>query len=44
MIDKLFKDPKFLMNVFETMKDGLMVVDSDGNILFLNPAAEEITG
>ncbi len=44
MIDKLFKDPKFLINVFETMRDGVMVVDGDGNILFFNKAAEEITG
>ena len=44
MIDKLAKDPNFLVNVFETMRDGLMVVDSDGNILFFNKAAEEITG
>ncbi len=44
MIERLFKDPKFLMNVFETMRDGLMVVDNDGNIRFFNKAAEEITG
>jgi len=44
MIDSLLKDPGFLVNVFETMRDGLMVVDADGNILFFNKAAEEITG
>lgn len=44
MIEKLCKDPGFLMNVFETMRDGLMIVDKDGNILFFNRAAEEITG
>jgi PAS domain S-box-containing protein len=32
------------MNIVETMRDGLMVVDSEGNILFFNRAAEEITG
>jgi PAS domain S-box-containing protein len=32
------------MNVFETMRDGLMIVDKDGDILFFNRAAEEITG
>ena len=42
--NKLCKDPDFLMNVFETMRDGLMIVDKDGNILFFNRAAEEITG
>ncbi len=44
MIEKLCKDPHFLMNVFETMRDGLMIVDKEGNILFFNRAAEEITG
>ncbi len=44
MIEKLCKDPRFLMNVFETMRDGLMIVDRDGNILFFNRAAEDITG
>lgn len=44
MIEKLCKDPDFLMNVFETMRDGLMIVDKEGNILFFNRAAEEITG
>ena len=44
MIEKLCKDPGFLMNVFETMRDGLMIVDKEGNILFFNRAAEEITG
>ncbi len=44
MIEKLCKDPHFLMNVLETMRDGLMIVDKDGNILLFNRAAEEITG
>ena len=44
MIEKLCKDPGFLMNVFETMRDGLMIVDKEGNILYFNRAAEEITG
>lgn len=44
MIEELLKDPKFLHEVFETMRDGLMVVDIEGNILFFNRAAEEITG
>jgi two-component system response regulator HydG len=44
MLERLLKDPKFLTNVVETMKEGLMVVDADGNILFFNKAAEEITG
>jgi two-component system response regulator HydG len=44
MIEKLIKEPQFLMNVFETMRDGLMIVNKDGDILFFNRAAEEITG
>jgi two-component system response regulator HydG len=44
MLDAFFKDPKFLLDVFETMRDGLMVVDNEGTILLFNRAAEEITG
>jgi two-component system response regulator HydG len=44
MIERFLRDPKFLLEVFETMRDGLMVVDMEGHILFFNRAAEEITG
>ena len=44
MLDKLLKNPQFLPEVFETMRDGLMVVDNEGNIVLFNRAAEEITG
>jgi two-component system, NtrC family, response regulator HydG len=44
MIEKFCREPNFLMNVFETMRDGLMIVDKDGTILLFNRAAEEITG
>ncbi len=44
MLDKLLKDPRFLPEVFETMRDGLIVVDNKGRILLFNRAAEEITG
>jgi PAS domain S-box-containing protein len=30
--------------IVNTLRDGLMVVDPDGKILFINPAAEELTG
>lgn len=43
-IEQLCKEPSFLLNVFETMRDGLMIVDKDGIILFFNHAAERITG
>ena len=36
-------DPKFLMNVFENMRDGVMIMDPESNILYLNQAAEKIT-
>jgi PAS domain S-box-containing protein len=44
MLDKLLKNPQFLPEVFETMRDGLMVVDNEGTIVLFNRAAEEITG
>jgi PAS domain S-box-containing protein len=37
-------DTKFLMNVFENMRDGLMIMDPDGHIIYFNEAAEKITG
>ena len=36
-------DPQFLMNVFETMRDGLMIMNPDGDIIYFNEAAENIT-
>lgn len=44
MIERILKDQRFMMQIVETMRDGLMVVDIDGNILFFNKAAEEMTG
>lgn len=44
MLEKFLDDPNFLMSVFETMRDGLMMIDCDGKIVFFNRAAEEITG
>lgn len=44
MLDKLLKNPQFWPEVFETMRDGLMVVDNEGTIVLFNRAAEEITG
>ncbi|HXW68378.1 MAG TPA: sigma 54-interacting transcriptional regulator [Dissulfurispiraceae bacterium] len=44
MLEKILKNPRFLPEVFETMRDGLMVIDNDGYILLFNRAAEEITG
>ena len=44
MIEHFFQDSGFLKQTVQAMRDGLMVVDVDGNILFFNKAAEEITG
>ncbi len=43
-MNNLLKDHKFLMSLLETMAEGLMVVDKEGNVIYLNPAAERITG
>src|SRR5512135_674107 len=42
--ERLLKDAQFLPEMFEVMRDGLMVVDNKGIILLFNRAAEEITG
>ena len=34
---------KFLMNVFESMRDGVMIMDPDGIVVYFNKAAEKIT-
>jgi two-component system response regulator HydG len=44
MIGNILKNPQFLPEMFETMRDGLMVTDNLGNIVLFNRAAEEITG
>lgn len=44
MINALLKDAKFLLNAIEAMRDGLMIVDPDGNVIFFNKAAETMTG
>ena len=36
-------DPKFLANVLETMREGIMIMDLEGNIIYFNRAAEKIT-
>ncbi len=44
MLDRLLKDPRFLPELFEILRDGLIVVNHKGVILLFNRAAEEITG
>jgi len=39
-----FQDERFLSSLLDTMTDGVMVVDPDGIIMCMNPAAERITG
>src|SRR5512139_235095 len=44
MLEKLLQDPHTLPEVFDAIRDGLMVVDPQGIIQFFNRAAEEMTG
>ena len=37
-------NPKFLMNVFESILDAIIIMNPDGNIIYFNDAAEKITG
>ena len=43
-IDKIMKDPQFFLNICNSITNALMLVDTKGNIIFFNRAAEEITG
>ncbi len=43
-INDILQDAEFMGSVLDTMRDGLMVVDRDGVILFFNRAAEQMTG
>lgn len=43
-MNKLLRDSNFLMTVFETMHDGLIIMDHNRCIRFINKAAEKITG
>lgn len=43
-LENIVKDPGFFLNVFETMREGVMVIDEAGSILYFNKAAEEISG
>ena len=44
LFDKRLLDPHVLPEVFDAIRDGLMVVDTKGIVRFFNRAAEEITG
>lgn len=44
MIEKILKDSHILPDVFDAIRDGLMVVDTKGIIRFFNRAAEDMTG
>ena len=35
---------KYWKTIVDTLQDGLMVIDPEGNILAMNPAAERLTG
>jgi PAS domain S-box-containing protein len=40
----LMKIAQYWRTIVDTLQDGLLVVDPGGNILFMNPAAERLTG
>jgi PAS domain S-box-containing protein len=40
----LMEIAKYWKTIVDTLQDGLMVMDPDGNILAMNPAAEKLTG
>jgi PAS domain S-box-containing protein len=44
LLEKQAQDPRFFLHVFETMREGVMIIDDAGNINYFNKAAEEITG
>lgn len=44
MFDRFLKDPLFFPELFEALRDGLLIVDQKGRIVSMNRAAEEITG
>ncbi|MHB8834091.1 MAG: sigma-54 interaction domain-containing protein [Candidatus Methylomirabilia bacterium] len=44
IVARLSSDPQFLPELFETMRDGVVVIDGKGFIRLFNRAAEEMTG
>ena len=44
MLEKLLQDARLLPDVFDAIRDGLMVVDTGGIVRFFNRAAEGMTG
>src|SRR5512137_1548084 len=44
LLERHAQDPRFFLNIFETMREGVMVIDEGGNIVYFNKAAEEISG
>ncbi len=44
IVGRLSSDPRFLPEIFETLRDGIVVIDDKGFIRLFNRAAEEMTG
>jgi PAS domain S-box-containing protein len=44
IVSRLSSDPRFLPEIFETLRDGVVVIDDKGFIRLFNRAAEEMTG
>ena len=43
-VERLVRDRSFLETLFNTIEDGVVVADSDGNVTYLNAAATRLTG
>lgn len=44
MPDKVFDIGKYWKTIIDTVNDGLLIIDKNGKILAVNPAAEKMTG
>lgn len=44
IVGRLSSNPQFLPEIFETLRDGVVVIDAKGFIRLFNRAAEEMTG
>ena len=43
-VERLARDRSFLETLFNTIEDGVLVADGEGNVTYLNAAASQLTG
>ena len=43
-VERLVRDRSFLETLFNTIEDGVVVADPDGNVTYLNAAVTRLTG